>query len=69
MPAHWHVVSVLDPLVGRTVFRGGCRFKGLNAAYLLVNGSVYPPSYLLGLRYPSTGACRLVGRDRAVSQG
>ena len=41
---------------------GGCGLRGLKAACLIVSWTVSPPSYLLGLRHPSTGASRLLGR-------
>ena len=39
--------------------------RGLKEAHLLVGGALSLPSQLLGLRYPSTGACRLVGEARS----
>lgn len=60
--------QVPDSLGKRVISRRGCGSGGLKAACLLVGGTVFLPSYLLGLRYPDIGAYRLVGGSRTGSR-
>lgn len=78
VPVHWwaELGAGLGPLLGNILSRGGCRLRVCLFVFFLRSlsaggaGEGCVPAQLfalLSLKYPHTGACRLVGRGVAGS--